>query len=134
MSWQAFNAKIANSSELQAQARAIVSPMELLAFAQAQGIELTGADLSAIAQNAYQQWITTLDGNVRQFFETVHTNPELNESLKQCQTPEDAIALGQRCGVKLTVTDLQQAALQADAIIGFSFERLWFRNLGLIQA
>lgn len=132
MSWQTFNAKVAESPELQAQIRLIASPMELLTLAKTQGIELTGTDLSAIAQAAYQHWITTLDGNVRRFFETVHANPELNEALKQCQTPAAAITLGQTCGLELTVAQLQQAAIAADAIVGFSFEKLWFRKLGLL--
>lgn len=133
MSWQAFNAKVAESLELQARIRSMTSPMELLTLAREQGIELTGADLSAIAQQAYRQWIAGLDDQARRFFELVHANPELNQALQQCQTSEAAVALSQTCGVKLTLAELQQAAIAANAIVGFSFEKLWFRSLGLLE-
>jgi hypothetical protein len=41
--------------------------------------------------------------------------------------------LAQECGVKLSEDELQRAAMVAEAISGFSFEKLWFRGLGLIN-
>ncbi len=133
MSWQAFNAKLAESSELREKLKLIASPVELFGLAKEQGLELTGEDLQAIAQNAYQQWLSSLEGQIRAFFATVHTDPELNQKLKQCQTTEDAIALAKACEIELTAADLSQASAAAEAIAGFSFEKLWFRKLGLIS-
>jgi hypothetical protein len=42
------------------------------------------------------------------------------------------IILAQECGVKLAEDDLKQAAMVAESIPGFSFEKLWFRGLGLM--
>lgn len=128
----AFNAKVAASVELQARLRAIASPVDLVNFAREQGIELTSADLQAIAQTAYQQWINHLNPAVRPFFEQAQVMPALNAQLKQCQTPADALGLAQRSGFDLTIADLQHAAAIAESIPGFSFEKLWFRNLGLL--
>jgi predicted ribosomally synthesized peptide with nif11-like leader len=132
MSWQAFNAKVAESPELREKLKLVTSPVELFGLAKEQGLELTGEDLQAIAQNAYQQWLSSLKGQVRVFFAKVHTDPELNQKLKQCQTTEAAIALGQDCGIALTPADLRQAAAAAEAVAGFSFEKLWFKQLGLL--
>jgi predicted ribosomally synthesized peptide with nif11-like leader len=132
MSWQAFNAKVAESLELREKLKSITSPVELFGLAKEQGLELTGEDLQAIAQNAYQQWLSSLEGQVRAFFAKVHTDPELNQQLKQCQTTADAIALAKACAIELTTADLSQAAIAAEAVAGFSFEKLWFKKLGLI--
>lgn len=132
LSVAAFNAKVAASAELQARLRAITSPMELVSFAREQGVELTSADLQAIAQTAYQQWINHLNPAIRPFFEQAQVMPELNAQLKQCQTPADAIGLAQSNGFDLTIADLQYAADAAAVIPGFSFEKLWFRTMGLL--
>jgi hypothetical protein len=42
------------------------------------------------------------------------------------------MALAQHCGVELSENDLQRAAMAADTIPGFSFEKIWFRGLSLI--
>ncbi|MBW4552896.1 MAG: Nif11-like leader peptide family natural product precursor [Aphanocapsa sp. GSE-SYN-MK-11-07L] len=131
MSWQTFNAKLAESPELQARLEAISSPVELFALAKTEGDELTAEDMQAIAQNAYQEWLASLEGQVRDFFTTAQTDPALNQQLKQCSTPAAAIALAKTCDLELTEADLRQAAAAAGAIAGFSFEKLWFRQLGL---
>lgn len=128
---QALNARVAQSAELQAQLRSLQSPVELIRFAKAQGIELTGEDLQAIAQAAFQAWISQLQGPVQAFFQTAQATPELNQQVKQCKTPEEAIALGQRYGFEFTTADLQEAATVAHQIEGFSFEKLWFIGLGI---
>lgn len=131
MSWQAFNQRVVESADLQQAIAALTTPVQLFELARQCGIELTGEDMQAIAQNAYHQWINTLDGNNRLFFEQAHTDPALNERLKQCSSPTEAIALAQECNIQLTEADLQQAATSAASISGFSFEKLWFRKLGL---
>ncbi len=130
-SLQEFNARIAASTELQERPNTIQSPGELMALAQEQGLELTPEDFREIAQAAFQHWITLLDGTTRAFFEQAQSLPDLNQKLKQCQSPETAIALAREYGFELTITDLQQAAISAQTIPGFSFEKLWFKNLGL---
>jgi Nif11 domain len=129
---QAFNLRVERSLELQAQLEQIRSPIELMNLARAEGMELTGEDMREIAQTAYQAWVVTLDRPMRSFFELAQQSEELNQKLKQCQTPADALDLATRYGFNLTEIDLQQAATAAAVIPGFSFEKLWFRNLGLL--
>jgi Nif11 domain len=129
---RAFNLRVEQSLELQAQLEQIRSPIELMNLARAEGLELTGADLRELAQTAYQTWVVTLTLPMRSFFELAQQSEELNRELKQCQTPADAIDLATRNGFNLTPIDFQQAATAAAAITGFSFEKLWFRNLGLL--
>ncbi len=88
-------------------------------------------DLQEIARTAYQQWIVLLDGQTRTFFEQADVLPDLNQKLKQCQSPDAAIDVAREYGFELTIADLQQAATAAQTIPGFSFEKLWFKNLGL---
>ncbi len=132
MSWQSFNTKLAESPELQAKLELITSPIELFALAKEQGYELTGEDMQAIAQNAYQEWISQLEGQTKTFFTKAQADPVLNQQLKQCSTPETAIALAKTYELELTEADLRQAAAAARAIAGFSFEKLWFKKLGLL--
>ncbi|NJM27688.1 MAG: Nif11 family protein [Pseudanabaena sp. RU_4_16] len=66
-------------------------------------------------------------------FSQVRSEKELDNQLKACQSSTDAIALAQQCGVTLSEDDLQQAAMIAETIPGFSFEKLWFRGVGLIK-
>jgi Nif11 domain len=129
---QTFNLRVEQSSELQAQLEQIRSPIELMNLARSVGVELTGADVGEIAQTAYHDWVVTLDLPMRSFFELAQRSEELNRDLKQCQTLAAAIDLATRNGFNLTETDFQQAATAAATIVGFSFEKLWFRNLGLL--
>ena len=130
---QAFNDKVAASPELQAKLRTVTSPVDFLMLAKAEGFDLTGADLQAIAQNAYQHWIESLNPKVGGFFSQVRNTKVLDDQLKTCQTPADVMALAQQCDIELSDDDLQQAARAAEAVPGFSFEKLWFRGLGLIS-
>jgi predicted ribosomally synthesized peptide with nif11-like leader len=129
---QAFNQKVAASPELQTQLRAVTSPMDFLALAKAEGLDLTGQDFQTIVQQAYQQWIGQLDPKLSGFFSQVRNDKKLDLRLKTCRSITDVIALAQECGVNLSVDELQQAATVAEAIAGFSFEKLWFRGLGSI--
>lgn len=129
---QAFNDKVAASPELQTQLRAINSPLDFLCWAKSAGLDLTAEDFQFIVQQAYQQWIGALDLKMSGFFHQVHSNKELDDKLKVCQSVEDVIALAQSCGVNLSVDELKQAAIVAESIPGFSFEKLWFRGLRLI--
>ncbi|NER78235.1 MAG: Nif11-like leader peptide family natural product precursor [Leptolyngbya sp. SIO1D8] len=129
---QAFNDKVAASPELQAKLRAVTSPMDFLTLAKAEGFELTMVDLQDMAQRAYQHWIKRLEPKVGGFFNQVRNTKALDDQLKTCQVPADVMSLAQQCGVELSNTDLQQAAIAAEAVPGFSFEKLWFRGLGLI--
>ena len=129
---QAFNHRVEQSLELRSRLEQIRSPIELMNLARAEGLELTGEDIREIAQTAYQAWVVTLDRLMRSFFEQAQQSEELNQKLKQCQTLTDAIDLATSDGFNLTSIDFQQAATAAAAITGFSFEKLWFRNLGLL--
>jgi predicted ribosomally synthesized peptide with nif11-like leader len=132
-SLQAFNDKVAASPELQTKLRAVTSPMEFLSFAKAEGLALSGQDFQTVVQEAYQQWIAQLDTKMSEFFNQVRSDKELDNQLKACQSIADAIALAQQCGVRLSEDDLKKAAMVAETIPGFSFEKLWFRGLGLIK-
>jgi predicted ribosomally synthesized peptide with nif11-like leader len=64
---QAFNLRVEQSPELQAQLEQIRLPIELMNLARSEGLELTGEDLQEIAQTAYQAWVVTLDSiDIRQ--------------------------------------------------------------------
>jgi predicted ribosomally synthesized peptide with nif11-like leader len=130
---QAFNDKVAANPALQTKLRAITSPLEFLALAKSEGLDLTGQDFQTLVQQAYQQWIDRLDPKMSAFFSQIHEQKELDDKLKACRSSHDAIILAQECGVKLLEDDLQQAAIVAEGIPGFSFEKLWFRGLGLIS-
>ncbi|AFY91728.1 Nif11-like leader peptide family RiPP precursor [Chamaesiphon minutus] len=128
---RAFNDRVAASPELQTKLRAVTSPIDFLALAKSEGLDLSGQDFQTIAQQAYQQWLEQLAPKMREFFSRVHSTKELDERLKVSQSSTDVIALAQECGVELSADDLQQAATVAECIPGFSFEKLWFRGLGL---
>jgi predicted ribosomally synthesized peptide with nif11-like leader len=130
---QAFNDKVANDPALQTKLRSITSPLDFLALAKSEGLDLTGQDFQSLVQQAYQQWIGQLDPKLSSFFSHVHDRKELDDRLKVCQSSGDVIELAQECGVALSKDELQQAAIVAEAISGFSFEKLWFRGLGLIN-
>jgi predicted ribosomally synthesized peptide with nif11-like leader len=129
---QAFNEKIADSPELQTKLQNISSPIDFLALAKAEGFDLDFPDLQAIAQEAFQQWLERLPAKTREFFRAVHNDTILNDQLKTCQSPAEAIALAQQCGIDLTEDDLKQAAIAAESVNGFSFEKIWFRRLKLL--
>jgi predicted ribosomally synthesized peptide with nif11-like leader len=129
---QAFNDRVAASPALQTQIRAITSPMEFLALAKAEGCDLSGQDFQMMVQQAYQQWCETLDPKMSDFFRRVRNEKALDDQLKGCRSVDEAIALAQQCGIQLSAEELQQAALLAAAIPSFSFEKLWFRGLGLL--
>jgi hypothetical protein len=130
---QAFNDRVAASLELQTQLRAVTSPIDFLALAKSEGLDLSGEDFQMVVQQAYQQWLERLAPKMREFFSRVRSTKELDDRLKVCQSSTDVIALAQQCGVELSKDDLQQAATVAEAIPGFSFEKLWFRGLGSIE-
>lgn len=133
MSWQAFNSRVAKSNELNEKLKSVTSPFELLTLAREEGFELTNEDLQAIAENAFDQWISQLDGKVRLFFEKADSTTEINEQLRQCQTSEDVIALAKSCEIEVTQADLKQASDIAQTVEGFSWEKLFFKQLGLIR-
>jgi predicted ribosomally synthesized peptide with nif11-like leader len=130
---QAFNHKVATSPTLQEKLRAVTSPLDFLSLAQSEGVDLTHQDFQIIAQQAFEHWLAQLEPKIRGFFRHVQDVKELNNQLKACQSTTDAIALAQQWGVQLSEDDLQQAARIAESIPGFSFEKLWFKGLGLIQ-
>jgi predicted ribosomally synthesized peptide with nif11-like leader len=130
---QAFNDRVAADLALQTKLRAITSPVEFLALAKSEGLDLSGQDFQILAQQAYQQWIGQLDLKMSSFFSQVHDRKALDDRLKICQSSRDVIELAQECGVALAEDDLKQAAIVAETIPGFSFEKLWFRGLGLIN-
>jgi hypothetical protein len=107
--------------------------MDFLALAKIEGLDLTGEDFQILVQQAYQQWIEQLDPKMSALFSQIHGKKELDDRLKVCQSSHDVIELAQECGVNLLEDDLQRAAMVAETIPGFSFEKLWFRGLGLIN-
>jgi predicted ribosomally synthesized peptide with nif11-like leader len=130
---QAFNDKVAASPELQTKLCAITSPLDFLALAKSEGLDLNGQDFQILVQQAYQQWIGQLDPKMSGFFSQVQGEKELDERLRTCQSSNDVIALAQECGVELSADELKRAAMVAETISGFSFEKLWFRRLGLVS-
>ena len=130
---QVFNDEVAKSPTLQTKLRAITSPLDFLALAKSEGLDLTGQDFQILVQQAYQQWIEKLDPKMSDFFIQIHEKKELDDRLKVCQSIHEVISLAQECGVKLSEDDLKQAAVVAETISGFSFEKLWFRRLGSID-
>jgi predicted ribosomally synthesized peptide with nif11-like leader len=130
---QAFNDKVAADPALRTKIRALTSPLAFLALAKSEGLDLTGQDFQVLVQQAYQQWIGQLDPKLSSFFSHVHDRKELDDRLKVCQSSRDVIELAHECGVMVSEDDLQQAAMVAEAISGFSFEKPWFRGLGLIN-
>jgi predicted ribosomally synthesized peptide with nif11-like leader len=106
--------------------------MDFLSLAKEEGLDLSGQDFQIVVQQAYQQWIEKLDPKMSDFFRRVHNEKELDDKLKVCRSSNDVIALAQECGVQLAEDELQQAAMMAETIPGFSFEKLWFRGLGLL--
>jgi predicted ribosomally synthesized peptide with nif11-like leader len=130
---QAFNDKVATSPALQTKLRAVTSPIDFLALAKSEGLDLSSQDFQMVVQQAYQQWIAQLAPKMSEFFSQVRSDKALEDRLKACQSSKDIIVLAQQCGVKLSEDDLKQAATAAEAISSFSFEKLWFRGLGLIR-
>ncbi len=130
---QAFNDKVAASPTLRTKLRSITTPLNFLALAKSEGLDLTGEDFQILVQQAYQRWIEKLEPKMSGFFSQIHGKKELDNRLKVCQSSHDVIELAQECGVNLSENDLQRAAMVAEAIPGFSFEKLWFRGLGLIR-
>ncbi len=129
---RAFNDRVAISPELQAQLSAVTSPVDFLALAKTEGCDLSIQDFQMVVQQAYRQWIDRLSPKLSEFFSRVRHEPDLDERLKICQSSAEAIALAQQCGIELSAEDLQQAATVAESIPGFSFEKLWFRRIGLM--
>ncbi len=130
---RAFYDRVSASPALQTKLRVINSPLDFLALTKAEGLDLSGQDFQILVQQAYQQWIDRLDPKLSDFFSQVHDRQELDDRLKVCQSSQAVIALAQECGVDLSADELKQAAIVAESIPGFSFEKLWFRGLGLIE-
>jgi predicted ribosomally synthesized peptide with nif11-like leader len=131
-SLQEFKDQISQSVSLQEKIDLIQSPMELILLAKAIGIELTNDDLKEIAQTAFQQWVSQLSGSIQNFFGTAKNNQELNQRVRQCKSSIDVVALAKEYQFEFTEADLRQAAFISQRIEGFSFEKLWFKELGLI--
>lgn len=129
---QAFSERVLASPELQQQLEQAHSPQAVFALAHAIECELTMGDFQTLAQSAYQHWLNQLRGDVQAFFRQSHSLPDLNRQLLDCQTVADVVRLAQIQNFRMTETDLQSAALTAATILGFSFEKLWFKRLGLL--
>jgi hypothetical protein len=129
---RAFELRVEQSLELRSRLAQIRSPIDLITLAREEGLELTAEDMREIAQTAYADWVVKLEPPVRSFFDRAQQTEELNRELKQCRSLADAIELANRNEFALTAIDFHQAATAAAEIPGFSFEKLWFRNLGLL--
>jgi len=129
---QKFKDQISQSTDLQEKIDLVQSPVDLILLAKAIGIELTNDDLKEIAQTAFHQWVSQLSGAIQNFFETAQNNQELNQRLRQCQSSSDVVALAKEYQFEFSEVDLQRAATLSQELEGFSFEKLWFKQLGLI--
>ncbi|MEL6130532.1 MAG: Nif11-like leader peptide family RiPP precursor [Cyanobacteria bacterium J06628_4] len=129
---QDFNQKFAQSPELRQQIGNVDSVPQLIALLQEWDCHLTGPELVTLAQQAYQTWLASLDLAVRPFFVEAHNNPTLNKAIETCNTPNDVVVLAKTHGFQLSEADLQAAASAAMKIEGFSFEKIWFKSLGLL--
>jgi len=129
---QKFKDQISQSTDLQEKIDLVQSPVDLIFLAKAIGIELTNDDLKEIAQTAFHQWVSQLSGAIQNFFETAQNNQELNQRLRQCQSSSDVVALAKEYQFEFSEVDLQRAATLSQELEGFSFEKLWFKQLGLI--
>lgn len=129
---QKFKDQISQSTGLQEKIDLVQSPVELIFLAKAIGIELTNDDLKEIAQTAFHQWVSQLSGAIQNFFETAQNNQELNQRLRQCKSSSDVVALAKAYQFEFSEVDLQQAATLSQELEGFSFEKLWFKQLGLL--
>jgi hypothetical protein len=127
-----FNEYLAQSDEIQQQLRLIKSPLDLINIAKKEGFELSIKDFQELANQAYQDWLSQLNPQVRLFFEKVHSTPDLHNKLQQCNCVNDLLILADQCHFNLTEDDLKQAANIAESIPGFSFEKLFFQHLGMI--
>jgi predicted ribosomally synthesized peptide with nif11-like leader len=128
-----FNQTFARSPDFRLQISQTESVPQLLAILQTWGCPLTGPEIIGLAQQAYQTWLATLSPAVQAFFVEAHENKILNQAIETCKTPADAIALAQTHGFQISEADLHAAAESANTIEGFSFEKLWFRSLGLLE-
>jgi hypothetical protein len=109
----------------------VESVPQLVALLQEWGCNLTQPEIITLAQQAYQTWLASLNPTVQTFFVEAHENKTINQAIETCKTPNDVILLAKAHGFLLSEVDLHAAAEAADKVEGFSFEKLWFRSLGL---
>lgn len=129
---QDFYQKFAQSAELRSQIQRIESLPQLLELLQTWNIHLTGEQLQTLAKTAFDTWILTLEPPIQDFFLRVRQDQSLNVAIENCRHPQDVVILANAYGYTLTEIDIQEAAEMAARIEGFSFEKLWFKRLGLI--
>lgn len=127
---EAFNQKFAQSLELRQQITEVESVPQLIALLKEWDCNLTGQEITSLAQQAYETWLASLDPTVQPFFIEAHENKTLNLAIETCKNPNDVILLANAHGFTLSELDLQTAAKIADQFEGFSFEKLWFKSLG----
>jgi predicted ribosomally synthesized peptide with nif11-like leader len=126
-----FNQKFEQSAELRLKISQVESVPQLMALLQEWGCNLTAPEIITLAQQAYQTWLACLAPTVQPFFVEAHENQALNQAIETCHNPQDVIVLAKSHGFQLAEADLQAAATAAEQIEGFSFEKLWFKRLGL---
>ena len=132
LAMQDFNQKFAQSAELRQKIGRVESVPQLLGLLQEWDISLTGPELMSLAQQSYQMWLAALSATVRSFFVEAHDIKSLNKAIETCNTPGDVVVLAKSHGFQLAEADLQTAAAAAAKIEGFSFEKVWFKSLGLL--
>jgi predicted ribosomally synthesized peptide with nif11-like leader len=126
-----FQQKFSQSPEFQQQIREAQSVPQLLTLLQQWDCPLAPEELITLAQQAYQTWLESLKPTIQLFFVEAHENKALNREIETCKNPEAVIALAKAHGFEISEADLQMAAEAASQIEGFSFEKLWFKGLGL---
>ncbi len=89
---RAFELRVEQSLELRSRLAQIRSPIDLIALAREEDLELTAEDMREIAQGAYGDWVVKLEPPVRSFFDRAQQTEALNRELKQCRSLADALA------------------------------------------
>ena len=129
---QDFNQKFVQSAELRQKISKVESVPQMMTLLQYWECSLSVPELITLAQKSYQTWLASLSSTVRPFFVEAHDNKTLNKAIETCNTPDDVVILAKSYGFQLSESDLQSAAAAAAKIEGFSFEKVWFKGLGLL--
>ncbi|MFZ9736709.1 MAG: Nif11-like leader peptide family natural product precursor [Prochlorotrichaceae cyanobacterium] len=131
---QDFHQKFAHSADLRRQIKAVKSLPEMMALLQSWDIHLTRDELQTLAQNSFETWLASLNPLTQAFFLQARQDKALNIAVESCKAANDVVRLARSYGYHLTETDLAEAAQAANQIQGFSFEKIWFKHLGLLPS
>lgn len=129
---QDFHQKFAHSAQLRQQIRSVKSLSEMMVLLQSWDIDLTWDELQTLAQASFETWLASLTPITQAFFLQARQDKALNIAIESCKAADDVVRLARSYGYHFTETDLEEAAQLANQIKGFSFEKIWFKHLGLL--